>query len=267
MKIMYKLMAGFLLLVLMFSIAGAVVVSNLQVIESVDADVSISSDINQYASNYERGARKLQVGTYMYSRNNIDMGRQLIEEGKGTMLTNRENLKNVLESGKTKKELAEIERLELLSIEASDQVVDRIKQSDISEGLNEEQLTLDINFMEARVEALNLKLGTFVDKTQEDTTESLKVATDTGKQTVKVTYLAIGISLLISLVVAFVSSKMITDPVTYLTGIANRVSKGDMTEKIEVSSSDEIGDLASSFKRMINAFKIMEAMTREEAEK
>lgn len=265
MKIMYKLMAGFLLLVLLFSIAGGVVISNLQVIESVDARVSSDAAINQYASNYERGARKLQVGTYMYSHNSMDMGRQLIEEGKNAMSANRDNLKIVLETDKAKNELVEIERLEYLAIEASDKVVNRIKQA-TSEENYQELLMRDINFMEARVEALNLKLSTFVDKTQEETEDSLKLATETGKQTVEVTYMAIGVSLLISLVVAFGASKMITDPVKYLTEVANRVSKGDVTEKIEVSSSDEIGDLASSFMRMINAFKIMEEMVKEKEE-
>ena len=267
MKIMYKLMAGFLALVMLFSIAGIVIVSNLQVIETVDAQVSSDFAINQYATNYERGARKLQVGAYLYSQDSHAMGRQLIEEGKALMAENRENLKMASLSQGLGKELVEIERLEYLSIEATDGVVERVTNPDTDSIKQQNQLQLDLHFLEARIEALNLKLGIFVDKTQEDMTSSLKLAEESGKKTVNVTVTAILASIIIALMVSIFSAKMITDPVKYLTDVANRVSKGDISEKIEVSSSDEIGELASSFKRMINAFKVMEAMTREEADK
>jgi methyl-accepting chemotaxis protein len=78
------------------------------------------------------------------------------------------------------------------------------------------------------------------------------------------TFYSIAISLLLALVISFAATRMITGPVKHLTNIANKVSKGDLTENVEVSSKDEIGDLAASFKRMINAFKVMEAMSKEE---
>ncbi len=265
MKIMYKLMSGFILLVLLFSIAGAVVISNLKVIDTVNAQVGTDFAINQYATNYERGAGKVQVGTYLYAQGSQAMGKQLIDEGKDAMAQNRENLKNTLKDEAAKKELGEIERIEKLAIEASNEVVVRVKNPDKDTSIQEKHLKQDMHFLEARVDALNLKLGTFVDKTQEDTASSLEVAQKSGNQTTRITLYAIAISLLIALIVSFIVAKKITDPVKNLTNVANRVSKGDMTEKVEVSSSDEIGDLAESFKRMINAFKVMEAMSKEES--
>jgi|GEM_PF-2228674 len=49
-------------------------------------------------------------------------------------------------------------------------------------------------------------------------------------------------------------------PIKKLTEIANQASMGDLQAKIDVNTDNEIGDLAESFKRMINAFKIVESM-------
>jgi len=264
MKIMYKLMSGFILLVLIFGIAGATVISNLNVIKTVNTVVGSDFSINQYATNYERGATKVQVGTFLYAQDSQAMGRQLIDEGKEAMSQNRDNLKNILKDDAARNELGELERIEGLALAASDQVVARVKNPDKDASVQEKHLKQDMHFLEARVDALNLKLGTFVDKTQEEMSSSLKVAQESGDKTTTVTIYAIAISLLIALVVSFVAAKMITDPVKNLTSVANKVSKGDMTEKVDVSSSDEIGDLADSFRRMINAFKMMEAMSKED---
>src|SRR4030066_1259399 len=99
MKIMYKLMSGFILLVLIFGIAGATCISNLNVIKTANTEVGSDFAINQYATNYERGATKVQAGTFLYSQNSQAMGKELIEEGKEALAQNRENLKNVLEEG------------------------------------------------------------------------------------------------------------------------------------------------------------------------
>lgn len=264
MKIIYKLMSGFILLVLIFGIAGTTVISNLKVIKTANTEVGSDFAINQYATNYERGATKVQAGTFLYSQDSQAMGKQLIDEGKEAMAQNREKLKKVLKDDASRNELGELERIEGLAMAASDQVVSRVKNPDKDASIQGKHLKQDMHFLEARVDALNLKLGIFVDKTQEEMSSSLKVAQESGDRTTTVTIYAIVISLLIALVVSFVAAKMITDPVKNLTSVANRVSKGDMTEKVEVSSSDEIGDLAESFKRMINAFKMMEAMSKED---
>jgi HAMP domain-containing protein len=42
---------------------------------------------------------------------------------------------------------------------------------------------------------------------------------------------------------------------------------GDLkNSEVHVMTNDEIGDLASSFNRMINSYKILDALSREEGE-
>lgn len=265
MKIMYKLLSGFISLVLLFSIAGIVIISNLNTIETVNTRVAYDFSINQYSTNYERGAADVQAGTYLYSQGSQAMGKQKIDEGKEAMIKNWEYLKSTLSDEATLKELGDINRIQGTTVEASDQVINIVNNPDPDPVKQQKLLKQELHFLEARVDALNLKLGMFVDKTQEETASSLKIAQDSLNQTIKITLYSIMISLLIALVVSFVVAKMITDPVKLLTNVADKVSKGEVSEEIKVSSSDEIGDLAASFKRMVNAFKIMEAMSKEDS--
>lgn len=58
------------------------------------------------------------------------------------------------------------------------------------------------------------------------------------------------------LIIAFFSRTMIRD-IHMLIDSADRISRGDVDVKISISRNDEIGELASSFKRMITSLKIL----------
>jgi nitrogen fixation/metabolism regulation signal transduction histidine kinase len=67
------------------------------------------------------------------------------------------------------------------------------------------------------------------------------------------------------MVLALVLAHNIVGPVRQLTSIADRVSNGDIKQEVNVQASGEIGELADSFKRMVNAFKIMDSMANADA--
>lgn len=80
---------------------------------------------------------------------------------------------------------------------------------------------------------------------------------------------AVGITTIavISVIMAIVMGRRITKPVKQLTDIAGKVSMGELEHEIKIDSKDEIGDLGEAFQRMINAFKMsnaMNTMTEEE---
>jgi Signal transduction histidine kinase len=63
-------------------------------------------------------------------------------------------------------------------------------------------------------------------------------------------------------------SRRITDPVVHLSRIATRLSRGEMTDtEIVIQSNDEIGELATAFSKMINTYKILDTLAREEVER
>ncbi|NNL41804.1 MAG: HAMP domain-containing protein, partial [Desulfobacterales bacterium] len=67
-------------------------------------------------------------------------------------------------------------------------------------------------------------------------------------QTFAITLLFVTIVLV--LLIAWISAKAIVTPIKKLTEVAERMSLGDLNMKIKVPSTDEIGFLAQAIKRM-----------------
>jgi HAMP domain-containing protein len=64
------------------------------------------------------------------------------------------------------------------------------------------------------------------------------------------------VTMLIVIVVSYFFAMGITRPIKKLTSVANNVSLGDMSDtEIDITSNDEIGELAGSFKRMVVSVK------------
>jgi HAMP domain-containing protein len=64
---------------------------------------------------------------------------------------------------------------------------------------------------------------------------------------------------------SFFLARSITSPIESLSRVATSVSKGDLRNAdIDVMSNDEIGDLANAFNRMINSYKILDSLARED---
>lgn len=59
------------------------------------------------------------------------------------------------------------------------------------------------------------------------------------------------LAILLSILIGFVLTRGITKPVLALTNAVKHIAKGDLAQKIEVKSHDEIGDLSNAFNRMV----------------
>ncbi|WP_319406241.1 methyl-accepting chemotaxis protein [uncultured Desulfosarcina sp.] len=66
-----------------------------------------------------------------------------------------------------------------------------------------------------------------------------------------------GIALLIGVIIALWIALTIKKSMAYAVGISTRVAGGDLTQEIEVSSKDEIGELLSAMKRMVDNLRKM----------
>ncbi len=72
---------------------------------------------------------------------------------------------------------------------------------------------------------------------------------------IRTTGIIVGLVILLSLTFTYFIARMISVPVTVMARAADSISNGDLDQKIEVKNNDEIGDMANSFKRMINYIK------------
>ncbi len=66
---------------------------------------------------------------------------------------------------------------------------------------------------------------------------------------------------------SFFLASSITNPIVRLSEIATSMSTGELMDpEIELLSNDEIGELQKAFNRMINTYKILDTLAKEENE-
>ena len=66
---------------------------------------------------------------------------------------------------------------------------------------------------------------------------------------------------------SFFLATSITNPIVKLSEIATSMSTGQLKDpEIELLSNDEIGELQTAFNRMINTYKILDTLSKEENE-
>jgi len=64
---------------------------------------------------------------------------------------------------------------------------------------------------------------------------------------------------------SFYLAKSITAPIEQLSEVATRVSQGNLADTaITVTSNDEIGELAVAFDRMINSYRILDTLAKDD---
>ncbi len=93
--------------------------------------------------------------------------------------------------------------------------------------------------------------------------ETKALITTLGLQTV--IFIITCVTLTIIMMWSFFLSTHITKPIIQLSEIATSISKGEVkTTEIQFMSNDEIGDLVTAFNKMINTYKILDTLSREE---
>jgi len=260
MKIKYTLFGSYLVIVLVLLAASLAVNSNIEQMVSLNRELGNNYNIKDFSTSYGRGARDVQVGVYLYVTGNESLGKQLRTEGTETMRLARNNLKAAITDPEMLSDLAEIQVKEEKVADIAGEI---IQIEDGPAANRQPQLDQKLSALESQVEALNLLLEGLDEKSARNMATSAAESNLRGDETKSVTLYAIIGSVLVSMILALIMSSLLTRPLATLTNVANRVSRGDIMAKVDVSSSDEIGELASSFRRMVNAFKIMDALLKE----
>ena len=75
------------------------------------------------------------------------------------------------------------------------------------------------------------------------------------------------LTLSVILMWSFYLAKSITTPIEQLSKVATSVSQGNLANtEIAVMSNDEIGELAVAFNRLINSYRILDTLAKDDAE-
>jgi methyl-accepting chemotaxis protein len=87
---------------------------------------------------------------------------------------------------------------------------------------------------------------------QQDARETFKAS----KQTEIFTYILLGITAFVVIVISLLLGRAIGRPIKKLTEVAERISVGDMDAAINIKSRDEIGNLAEAISRMQDSLRL-----------
>jgi HAMP domain-containing protein len=75
------------------------------------------------------------------------------------------------------------------------------------------------------------------------------------------------ITLTVVIMWSFFLASSITNPIVKLSKIATSMSTGNLKNpEIEILSNDEIGELQTAFNRMVNTYKILDTLAKEDSE-
>ena len=84
--------------------------------------------------------------------------------------------------------------------------------------------------------------------------EPIKIARD---RMIISSFISFVIIIVVAVLLSFYLAKDFVKPLKQLTEAVDKISMGDMDIKINIKSEDEIGKLATSFRRMINSIKLL----------
>jgi methyl-accepting chemotaxis protein len=222
-------------------------------------------EINDNAYTYQQGIDQKKFAAFVYSQGNTEVG--------GQMMVDAEELKQpaedfLLEALSNNPELAsKFEACYQIDRNPINNALTEIVSLSMGNDTNKFQLIQSqLGYLMTSIAQVDVNLQEFRNATmnnvQSATTESQDYA-KFSNLTTEVSFSAIAI---VALFLAAIIGKRITNPLKKLTDIAGKVSSGELDHEIEIKTGDEISDLGEAFQRMINAFKMTVALSKETEE-
>src|SRR5215470_17753746 len=125
---------------------------------------------------------------------------------------------------------------------------------------------LSIAFERAADELL-AKLGEVIKSERQNASDSIAGVVSSARTNALTFGIGLGVCLVGALVVMFVMQRSLVTPLRVLTSATRRIAhEGDLSQHVEVSARDEIGDLAMSFAQMVEKLRAIPTGLRESSE-
>jgi HAMP domain-containing protein len=271
MKIRNKLFIAFAIVLILFSSGGVFIAVSVAKITQLNASIQTEQIIAQAASDFQRGALLKQSGTYAYLSGNPQDGQTQINEGQTILLQSEATLKTLQTASLSNETQDKINLLLTGYIHSFEDSINTYSNYTITlYERNNQTLNAEINSYSKCISSDMTTLNTFIssldNQIKTDYDNANKEISDYSVQTATLTAVLVAVTVALAVVIAVVVAGRITKPISQLSKVADKVSKGDFSQTINVKTGDEIEKLAESFERMLNAFKITIAMFAEDTE-
>jgi methyl-accepting chemotaxis protein len=272
MKIRRKLLLSYLLLVALFIAAGATLTYNTMKMSELQSTVKQQVEINDNAYAYAQGLDQKQFGMMVYCNVNPQEGERITVASAETIVKAQTYLQTALASNPTLlAKFNEVVDIDWNTVNPAITQINALYTNKTGVNENEQlaqiwaQLTTLMNAVsQADTKLADVRSATLAN-VQAATVSSQNYATFS-------TMLALAFIAAMSIFSVFMAITMgnrITRPLKKLADIAQKVSLGDLNqrhylkENIDIKTGDEIDELVDAFRRMINAFRMTEALVNE----
>ena len=273
MKIRTKLLLSYLLIVGLFVAAGATITYNTMQVANLQNTVKQQVEINNNAYAYQQGLDQKQFGTLMYSSDNTTEGERIIVRSAEIMEPAKVYLLSALaNSPDLLSKFNGVVAIDSNQINNAITQVYAIYTSNASDTDKYVQIWGQLTLLMNSVSLADAQLAEVREATLANVQNATVESQNYANFSLLLAVIFIAVIGVTSGILAFVMGKRITDPLRKLADIAHKVSLGDLNQryylkqKIDIKTGDEIAELVDAFKRMINAFRMTEALAKEEQE-
>jgi len=273
MKIRTKLLLSYLLIVGLFVAAGATITYNTMQVANLQNTVKQQVEINNNAYAYQQGLDQKQFGTLMYSSDNTTEGERIIVRSAEIMEPAKVYLLSALaNSPDLLSKFNGVVAIDSNQINNAITQVYAIYTSNASDTDKYVQIWGQLTLLMNSVSLADAQLAEVREATLANVQNATVESQNYANFSLLLAVIFIAVIGVTSGILAFVMGKRITDPLRKLADIAHKVSLGDLNQryylkqKIDIKTGDEIDELVDAFKRMINAFRMTEALAKEEQE-
>jgi nitrogen fixation/metabolism regulation signal transduction histidine kinase len=273
MKIRRKLLVSYLLIVALFIAAGATITYNTMKMAELQDKVKTQVEINNNAFAFQQGLDQKQFGTLMYSSDNTVEGERIIVSSAEMMGPAMIYLLSALET--TPDLLAKFNEVVRLDSGQINGAIGQVYTIYMGNGSSADkypkiwdQLTIVMN----AVTEADKKLAEVRTATQNNVENATLEAQNYSNLSLYIAIVFLALISAVSVALSIIMGNRITNPLKKLVDIANKVSLGDLNQRYylkqttDIKTGDEIDELVNAFRRMINAFRMTEALSNEESE-
>jgi len=259
MKIGTKMLLSYLLIVALFVAIGTTITLNTIKMSELQDKAIKQVEIENHAAVYQKGVTLQRIS--FLENQLLDINNAIVDKAMADALigaTEDYLLENIPQDTQMYTEFKKSYDLIHNVINPSDAIITEIIHNELTnryEEVPEHYMIIQDAYTKVSESMTNFQVLAY---------EQVEAATNEAKSYANFSVLlsAVGFTTIavISVIMAIVMGKRITKPVKQLTDIAGKVSMGELEHEVKIDSKDEIGDLGEAFQRMINAFKMSNAM-------
>jgi HAMP domain-containing protein/HPt (histidine-containing phosphotransfer) domain-containing protein len=243
-SIAHKLSLTFACVFVTLAGVAVIVVLNLRALRAADDAVRVQNEQNELALVYRHAAQETTLGAAQLAGGSV-MGAQKVREGTAAMAASRARLTPSMASVEARAELAELARVEALTVAAAERVAASVRARS-----GPALLRQDLAILSARADALNLRLEALFDATRGGLVATLAESQAIGVRAERHVTVALLACLLVCAPLGLWLYRSIAPPLARLDAGVRRIGAGELGHTIPVGAADELGKLTLAFNEM-----------------